>query len=268
MTDHKISVLMGAYNCEETLPMAVKSIQKQTYENWELIICDDGSADNTYEVAKALAERDSRIVLLRNERNLGLNRTLNYCLAAATGDLIARMDGDDESVPDRFERQVSLLCCQDSYQITSSSMILFDESGEWGLKELSEFPTAKDIVEGTAVCHAPVMMRKECLDAVGGYSTDKRTYRVEDLDLWIRLYGAGYRFRNIKEPLYRMRNDSKALARRKYKYRLNATYVRLRGCRTFHLSLKSYLKAFTPLISGLVLGRIRQYIRKKQRSAE
>ena len=92
----KISVLMGIYNCADTLPQAVASIQKQTYPNWELILCDDGSSDHTYEVAQALAAKDDRIVLLHNDRNLGLNQTLNACLAVATGDYIARMDGDDD----------------------------------------------------------------------------------------------------------------------------------------------------------------------------
>ena len=85
----KISVLMGIYNCADTLEQAVLSIQNQTYSNWELILCDDGSSDNTYAVAQDLAAKDNRIMLLRNMQNLGLNQTLNNCLAAATGDYIA-----------------------------------------------------------------------------------------------------------------------------------------------------------------------------------
>ena len=98
----KISVLMGIYNCEDTLVSAVRSIQNQTYGNWELILCDDGSADGTFALAEQLAKKDGRIVLLKNERNLGLNKTLNRCLAAATGEFVARMDGDVESLPHRF----------------------------------------------------------------------------------------------------------------------------------------------------------------------
>ena len=107
--DPKVSVLMGIYNCAETLPQAVAAIQNQTYSNWELILCDDGSTDGTYEVAQRLAAADNRLILLRNAHNLGLNQTLNNCLAAATGDYIARMDGDDNCLPERFEKQVALL---------------------------------------------------------------------------------------------------------------------------------------------------------------
>ena len=98
----KVSVLMGIYNCAKTLPQAVDAIRRQTYNNWELILCDDGSTDDTYLVAWELAAKDKRILLLRNEKNLGLNQTLNNCLAAATGEYIARMDGEDDCLPERF----------------------------------------------------------------------------------------------------------------------------------------------------------------------
>lgn len=260
----KVSVLMGVYNCAKTLPQAVAAIQNQTYLNWELILCDDGSTDNTYEIAQRLAASDERLILLRNVQNLGLNQTLNNCLAVATGEYIARMDGDDDCLPDRFEKQIDVLEKHLEFQITSTPMILFDENGEWGQTSLPEFPTPANIVEGTAICHAPVMLRKDCIDEVGGYTVDKRILRVEDVNLWIKLYAAGYRCYNIQQPLYRMRNDQNALNRRKYIYRVNSTYVRLQGCKLLHLGPKSYLKAFIPMINGLIPARIRQAIRKKQ----
>lgn len=260
----KVSVLMGIYNCAKTLPQAVAAIQKQTYSNWELILCDDGSTDDTYEIAQRLAASDARLTLLRNVQNLGLNKTLNNCLAVATGEYIARMDGDDDCLPDRFEKQINVLEKYSEFQITSTPMILFDENGEWGQTSLPEFPTPANIVEGTAICHAPVMLRKHCIDEVGGYTVDKRMLRVEDVNLWIKLYAAGYRRYNIQQPLYRMRNDQNALNRRKYIYRVNSTYVRLQGCKLLHLGPKSYLKAFIPMINGLIPAHIRQAIRKKQ----
>ena len=260
----KISVLMGIYNCASTLEQAVASIQSQTFTNWELILCDDGSSDNTYQVAQALAAKDSRIVLLCNPQNLGLNQTLNNCLAAATGDYIARMDGDDDCVPERFEKQLDLLEHHPEFQITSCPMKLFDENGEWGQTTVPEYPTPEDVVNGTPIIHVAVMLRKECIDAVGGYTVDKRMLRVEDVNLWIKLYAAGYRCHNIQEPLYRMRNDQNALNRRKYIYRVNSVYVRLLGCKMLHLGLKSYLGAVRPMINGLVPAKVRQFIRKKQ----
>ena len=178
----KISVLMGIYNCADTLRQAVSSIQDQTYPDWELILCDDGSSDATYVTAEKLAAEDSRIILLRNEGNLGLNKTLNNCLKAATGEYVARMDGDDDCLPERFERQLTFLEEHPEYQITSCPMILFDEHGEWGHTSVPERPTPEEVVCGTAITHAAVMMRRACMVAVGGYSEDSRTLRVEDVD--------------------------------------------------------------------------------------
>ncbi|MBQ8238027.1 MAG: glycosyltransferase [Oscillospiraceae bacterium] len=261
----KISILMGIYNCADTLEQAVLSIQNQTYSNWELILCEDGSSDNTYEVAQTLASKDSRIVLLRNEKNLGLNATLNRCFRVASGEFIARMDGDDDCMPDRFEKQLHFLESHPEFQIVSSAMTLFDESGEWGRAVCPEYPQPEDTVGGTAFCHAAVLMKKECMDAVGGYTEDPRMLRVEDVNLWIKLYAAGYRGYNIQEPLYRMRNDQNALNRRKYIYRVNSVYVRMQGCRMLKLGPKSYLKACSPMINGLVPARLRQWMRKQQR---
>ena len=261
-----ISVIMGIYNCAETLPQAVQSIMNQSYEKWQLIMCDDGSTDNTLQVAASLAKQDSRIKLLRNKKNRGLNYTLNHCLKYASGDYIARMDGDDESLPERFEKQLNYLETHPDYSIVSSSMILFDESGNWGQTKMPEYPHSGDLIKGTAICHAPVMMRKECMDKVAGYTIDRRMLRVEDVNLWIKMYAAGYRCYNIQEPLYRMRNDKKALSRRKYIYRINSTFVRIQGCKTLDLPAVYYLYAFKPMIIGMIPAKIRDLVRTRNRT--
>lgn len=260
--NEKISVLMGIYNCKTTLEQAVESIKKQTYTNWELIICDDGSTDGTLELAKRIQKTDERIIVLSNEKNYGLNKTLNNCLSNAHGKYIARMDGDDDCSPDRFAIQIDFLEKHQEYAIVSSPMILFDEQGEWGETKAIEKPTASDVVCGNPICHAPVMMRKECMDRVHGYTEDKKMLRVEDVNLWIKLYAAGYKCYNLQVPLYRMRNDKNALSRRKYKYRINSTYVRLLGCRLLRLGPGCYLKAFSPMVIGLIPAWLRNRIRR------
>lgn len=264
MIDGKISILMGIYNCENTLVEAVESIQNQTYTNWELVMCDDGSNDNSFAVAKKIAEKEKRIKLISNERNLGLNKTLNKCFKISTGEFIARMDGDDISEPTRFERQLEILYNKNEYDIVSTRMYMFDENGIWGHTHQKEFPTKEDVVMGSPICHAPVMMRRKCLEDVGGYTEGKNVLRVEDVDLWIKLYSKGYKCYNIQENLYGMRNDKNALARRKYKYRINSTRVRLRGCKVMNLGFKCYIMSFVPMVNGLVPARIRNYIRHLQ----
>lgn len=251
---------MGVYNCETTLEAAIKSIQKQTYGNWELVICDDGSTDRTFDIAEHMSREDSRIIVLRNETNKGLNVTLNRCFASSKGEFIARMDGDDESMPERFKKQIDFLECHTEYAFVSAQMSMFDENGTWGRTHTVKAPVAEDVVSGTAFCHAPVMIRRQCLESVGGYTEKKWVLRVEDVNLWIKLYTAGYQGYNLQEVLYRMRNDKNALKRRKYRYRLNSTYVRLLGCRNLHLGGMSYLKAFRPMIIGLVPMQIRHWL--------
>ena len=264
MNNKKVSVLMGIYNNSDTLEQAVGSIQAQTYTNWELIMCDDGSSDNTYEIASKLCENDDRLVLIKNEENLGLNITLNNCLKMATGDYIARMDGDDDCLPDRFQKQVEFLNLHPEFDIVSSRMLFFDENGVWGEhKQNIEYPQPYDVVTSSPICHAPVMMTKKCIIDVGGYTVDDKMLRVEDVNLWIKLYSKGYRCYNIQEPLYRMRNNQSAFKRRKFKYRVNSTRVRLLGCKMLNLGFKAYLKAFMPLLIGLIPAKIRMIVRRK-----
>ena len=262
--DRKISVIMGVFNCEKTVSEAIRSIQDQTYPNWELIICDDGSYDCTLDVVRKMAEEDSRLIVISNPVNVGLNRTLNHCLEYASGEYIARMDGDDICDKRRFAKQVQILGTQDEYKICSSAMYFFDEHGIWGRNHVTEYPTKEDVVIRSPICHAPVMMTRECMDSVKGYAENPHLIRVEDVDLWIRLYAAGYKCHNIDEPLYGMRNDQNALKRRKFKYRINSVYARINGCRLFNLSGKYYIKAMRPLLYGLVPARLRDRIKRKR----
>lgn len=260
----RISVIMGIYNCEETLSAAIDSIIQQTYTNWELIMCDDGSDDNTYQVAEEYhIKYQDQIILLKNNQNRGLNVTLNVCLHNAMGEYIARMDGDDTCDPTRFEKQVAFFRRHPEFSICGTTMRFFDENGYWGENHVPECPTATQVVGGTPICHATTMIRKIAMDAVDGYTEDNRMLRVEDVNLWIKLYAKGFIAYNLQEPLYHMRNDQNALNRRKYRYRVNSTYVRLLGCRMMKLGIRSYLKAFKPMIIGLVPNKLRQLYRRK-----
>ena len=93
----KVSVIMGIYNIpsKEILKKAIESILMQTYQNIEFIIIDDGSTNETYNWAKELTQNDTRVILRKNKKNLGLTKTLNIALKLSTGNIIARMDGDD-----------------------------------------------------------------------------------------------------------------------------------------------------------------------------
>lgn len=258
---------MGIYNCADTLPAAIDSIIAQTYTNWELILCDDGSTDKTIEVAQNYVDKyPKQIKLLKNEENKGLNYTLNKCLKEAQGDYIARMDGDDISLPKRFEKEVAVLENNENISIVSASMILFDEDGEWGLTKVKKFPKETDFIYKTPFCHAPCLVKKEAYLAVEGYSEDKKLLRVEDYHLWIKMYVKGYIGMNIEEPLYKMRDDRNAQRRRKFKYRLNEAYVKAYAIKKLKLPWYKYIYCLKPIILGLIPEFVYKWLHRRRQS--
>lgn len=263
-----ISIIMGIYNCEDTLSQAIDSILKQTYQDWELIMCDDGSIDNTYNIANAYRQQfPDKIKLIQNEYNVGLNRTLNNCLSIAEGKYIARMDGDDTCSPDRFEKEIAVLEKEEDIAIVSTSMDCFDENGIWGTVIHKEYPEKKDFIYKSQFCHAPCMVRKEAFDRVAGYSESKWLLRVEDYHLWMKMYSLGYRGKNIQESLYQMRDDRNAYARRKFRYRINEAIVKSMIVKNFNLSKYEYIYALKPIIVGLMPGFVYDRLHKKKLNA-
>lgn len=239
---------MGIYNCALTLVESLDSIARQTYTDWEMILCDDGSKDDTLKIARKWARRDHRIKVLVNERNLGLARTLDRCIAEARGELLARQDGDDISEPDRLTKLVAAMDTHPEIAVVSSWMSCFDEKGVWGLARTQEFPTSADFLSGSPICHAPCMMRRVAITAVGGYATVPWVVRSQDYYLWFRLYAAGYRAMNLQEPLYRMRDDESARIRRNLASRINETRIRWSGFRMLGLAWYKQLWAVKPLL--------------------
>ena len=266
----RISILMGIYNCAPTLSEAIDSILAQTYEDWELILCDDGSKDNTYELANEYKEQyPDKIILLQNEKNAGLNYTLNKCLQHATGEYVARMDGDDISLPERFQKEIEFLDGHPEYAIVSTSMIFFDENGDWGRKNVIQKPEKKDFIKHSPVfCHAPCMIRREAIERVGGYTVDEKMLRFEDVNLWYKLYGAGYKGYNLEEPLYKMRDDINATRRRSLKSRMNGLYVMVDGFKRFEFPWYMYIYVvrdfFEHLIKGLMPECVYIWLHKKK----
>lgn len=261
----KISVIMGIYNCANTLEEALDSLLSQTYQDFEVIMCDDASQDNTVEVAtRYVSKFPNKFILLRNDCNLGLNKSLNKCLKIAKGEYIARMDGDDISLPTRFEKEVNALYSYPEFAVVSTPMIYFDETGDWKIGKAIEFPEKKDFIHHSPFfCHAPCMVRKSVFLEVDGYSEDDRTLRFEDCHLWYKIYAHGYKGFNLMEPLYKMRDDSKAYSRRTLKSRMNAIYVKSVGFKMLKMPWYMYVYVLESFIKNLILGIIPQKLYMK-----
>lgn len=262
----RISVIMGIYNCESTLGEAVDSLLNQTYTNWKLIMCDDGSIDDTYSVAEAYKKLyPDKIILIRNIENKGLNYTLNRCLEYADGEYIARMDGDDISFPNRFEEEILFLDSHPEYVVVSCPMIYFDQDGDFMVGRTIAKPQKSDFIKGTPFCHAPCMMRADVIKKVNGYSVSDRLLRVEDYHLWYKIYMAGYQGYNLASPLYRMRDDRNAIRRRKFKYRVNEAYVKSLIFKNMKLPRSYMIYILKPILVGMLPTFLYKYLHKKSR---
>ena len=260
----KISIIMGIYNCATTLHESIDSLLNQSYTSWELIMCEDGSTDDTFTIADQYANNYKNVFLIQNEANLGLAHSLNKCIKFSNGEYIARQDSDDISKVDRLARQVQILNYHPELDIVSSGMLFFDENGYWGEINSVEVPETADFIKQSPFCHAPSMMRKKALLDVEGYNTSKKTYRAEDYDLWFRMYANGSRGYNIQASLYEVRDDRNAIKRRKYKYRMNEAYVRFQGYQRLKCKKVSYLYVFRAMIVGLVPSAIYRKMRKRR----
>jgi len=263
----KISILMGIYNCASTLNEAVDSILAQTYTNWELILCDDCSTDNTYEIAQQYQKNyPDKIILIQNEKNSKLAYTLNHCLEVATGEYVARMDGDDVSLPERFEKQIEFLKLHPDIVLVGTAMQRFSDDGSLGAVDRCEDFPDKDTPykRGVVFNHATILAYKSVYDSLGGYTVSKRTVRGQDRDLWYRFLAAGYKGANIQEPLYMVRENEDAIKRRSAKVRWNSYKTEIIGYSMLKYNPIRYIKPTLRLLKILIPAKAMLGYRKWQ----
>ncbi|MDI6785868.1 MAG: glycosyltransferase [bacterium] len=190
----KVSVVMAVFNEEQNISRAMDSILSQTYKDFEFIIINDGSTDNTLKIIREY--RDNRIKLIDKGYNSGLADSLNIGIQNAQGDFIARMDADDFSEKDRLEIQVEFLENNPDLVLVGTWAYLNDLNSN--TKKKCEPPTSdksikKYMQKDNPFIHSSVMLRKDILKRVGYYNP---MVGMEDYDLWIRI-GKYYKVANI-----------------------------------------------------------------------
>ncbi len=248
MNQGQISVIMAVYNCADTVHQSIDSILAQTYTNWQFIICDDCSTDNTLQVINEYKDKyPDKFVIIQNEKNSRLAFSLNHCLEYAQGEFCARMDGDDYVSPDRFEKQVNFLREHPDIHLVGTFMRAFGGKTEGRIISYKEFPEKTDLRFGPCFAHASIMTYTHVYRETGGYTVSARTMRTQDYDLWFRFYAKGFRGANLQEALYFYREDANAYLRRKPKLYLWATVTRFKGFRLLRFPLKYYWRVLIPL---------------------
>lgn len=257
-----VSVIIAAYNCEDHIKDCIDSILSQTFKDFEIIICDDASTDNTWNILNEYTY-DKRIRIIRNDKNLFAAAARNRCIEIAKGKYIAIQDADDYSELNRLEKQIKFLEDNPKYDFVGTGMHQFNDDGIWSTGMKVKEPLKEDFLFAIPFAHATLLIRKERLLKIGGYRVAKETRRVEDYDMVMRLYSHDYVGYNLQLPLYYYRVDEETYKRRKYRYRIDESIIRYKGFRALELLPRGYIYVIKPLIVGLIPQKLLQKIKSK-----
>lgn len=254
---------MSVYNGERYLKDCIYSILNQTYTNFEFLIIDDDSKDNTLEILEEFKKKDSRIKVYKNNENKGLTKNLNYLIKHSEGNLIARMDSDDIAFSERFEKQVKYLTDHPDVDIIGSSAIDIDENNKQIRKRtvpIKNDDIKKMMLKLDPFIHPTVMFRKKSLEKINFY--DERYRTSQDYDMWFRAMSVGLNFYNIEEPLLYYRYESNYTKKRKMKFRINDFKIRYNGYKINKISFVHWYKLFIPIILGILPNSLYNLLKK------
>lgn len=210
----KVSIIMPTYNGSNFIDRAIESVKSQNFVDWELLVIDDGSIDQTGKIIEGYRAKDLRIVYLKNENNLGIQKTLNRGLKEARGEYIARIDDDDEWIDkDKIGKQVSFLDNnKDCGLVGISGIVVVDKNR----RELYKYKLPIDdkkiknrILSKNCFVHSSIMFRKAHVLELMGYDESITVKHIEDYDLWLKI-GLKYNLYNLPGfgVAYMMRSNS------------------------------------------------------------
>ncbi|MDR3133379.1 MAG: glycosyltransferase [Prevotellaceae bacterium] len=198
-----ISVVMATFNePPEYITQSIQSILNQTLGDFELLLIDDSTNPDTMATIDGLAQSDSRIKLIREKQRIGFVRALNVGLKQAQGIYIARMDGDDISLPRRFELQVAYMETHPDIAVVGGAMDIMNKKGEIVSHRnyaTTSFGIRLFALMRNPLAHPSIMMRQQLVE--NGFCYDETFNKTEDMELWLRLMKKGYKISNIPNAL-------------------------------------------------------------------
>lgn len=218
MSTPSVSIIMPVFNMEPFLKDSIESILHQDYGDYEFLIINDGSTDGSESVVKSFS--DKRIRYLSNPKNYGLVYTLNRGIEESRGKWIARMDGDDISLPERLSKQMVFVKENPDTDILATRISLINEDGspigEWqdDVKAITEKEIKSYLIHNNCIAHPTILARKSIMDT---YLYNEAQSEAEDYDLWLRMASDGIKIRKLNETLllHRIRNNSFTRKRQK-----------------------------------------------------
>lgn len=259
---------MPVYNGGQYLAESVKSILKQSFKEFEFIIINDGSNDQSPAILEDFAKKDDRIRLIHQD-NMGLIKTLNKGIYFSSGKYIARMDADDISLPDRLQKQIAFLENHPEVGFVGTGCHIIDETssviGE-RIYPVRDEELRKALISYNPFIHSSIMIRREVFDKVGVY--DENRLRVEDYELWLRAERY-FKLANLDDILllYRIRQDSVCTIFENEQYRF-AIGVRIEAIKNRQYPLWAVIYLIEPtliLITPKFMKKIlRRYLFKRK----
>ncbi len=198
----KVSVIMPCYNKAEYVEEAIESVLKQTYNNIEIIVVNDGSTDNSSEVIKSISDRNENIIFFDEKENRGVVWARNFGIAKATGEFILPLDADDTIQPTFIEKAVRILERNSKMVISCKNVFDKDANDNKGLIDTQK------IVLGDEIFVCTSMFRKTDFEEVGGYKEIFNKIGCEDFELYVNFISKGYKFYKINERLFNYRRNT------------------------------------------------------------
>ena len=199
MIKNLISVLLPVFNAEKDINVAIQSILNQSYKDLELLIIDDGSTDNSYQICMNISEQDNRVKVFRNHNNLGLTKSLNLLINESSGKYLARQDADDWSEETRFEKQLKFMN-DENIDVVYARSVRNDTQNIF--PRLSYYLPLNFVLRyKNPLIHGTMLAKKNIIEKVGGY--DEKFIYSQDYKLAFDLINLGFKLRIMKNVLYK-----------------------------------------------------------------
>ena len=232
MNNPKISIIMSVHNGEKYLDESILSILNQTYRDFEFIIINDCSTDNSLQIIGEYSKKDKRIVLISNKVNLGLTKSLNMGIKIAKGKYIARIDADDIALPERLKLQYGFLERNRDIYLVGSGAYNIDKNGKIitirkSLTDVGEIK--KKLINKNCLYHPTIIFRNE------GFMYREKFVYTQDYDLYLRLLSSNKKISNLSEPLIKYRINPDAISWTK---KSKQKYFELKANEFYHQRLK------------------------------
>ena len=266
-TSPLISVVMPNYNNEVFISETIESILTQTYSNFEFIILDDCSTDNSWEIIQKYAKKDKRIKAYKNKENLQIVETRNklFTLLSNQSKYIAIIDSDDIAMSNRFELQFNFLEKYEDFGLVGGNLIIIDEKSKHIGKR--KYPSSnnelrKKMLIKNNFAQPAIMMRRTTLDKVGNYSKAGKIDKARDYDLWIRFANVS-KVANLKEEVLKYRISSNQVKTKYFKETLKSTLIIQKQYLKYFFSIKVLIMMVLESIALILPKSITMYIFKK-----